>query len=178
MFPIDRCAKKPPHTQWECFVLRSAVQSKCNTNKSVWEEFWPLPEPTFPLSAVALANGKQVATQGSPLLHSSSDSPFTCSLSLKQWSHPLTRNPLIVLNTFHSCGLKSLFPHPKKKKKNVRVGKKMTLAGSSVSSMPETQFIQALSRHCLKLLLSHTAVQYEVMEKKERGKESWAWLKI
>lgn len=45
----------------------------------------------------------------------------------------------------------------------------MTLAGSSVSSMPETQFIQALSRHCFKLPLSHAAIQYGVMEKeKER----------
>jgi len=42
----------------------------------------------------------------------------------------------------------------------------MTLAGSSVSSMPETRFTRALSRHCLKLLLSHAAIQYAVMEKK------------
>lgn len=61
----------------------------------------------------------------------------------------------------------------------------MTLAGSS--SMPETQFIQALSRHCFKLLLSYTAIQYDVMEKKresERGQKhphfsaSYGWLKI
>lgn len=46
----------------------------------------------------------------------------------------------------------------------------MTLAGSLVSSMPETQFIQALRRHCFKLPLSSTAIQYGVMEKKN-GRE-------
>lgn len=44
----------------------------------------------------------------------------------------------------------------------------MTLAGSLVSSMPETQFIQALSRHCFKLPLSHAAIHYGVMEKKKQ----------
>ncbi len=108
MFPIDCGVKQPPRTQWECFVLRSEVQS--NTNKSVWEEFWPLPEPAFPLPALCLPS--RSGKRGSPPLPSipRSQSLFTSCLSLKQWSHPLTRNLLIVLNTFHSCGLKSLFP--------------------------------------------------------------------
>lgn len=73
------------------------------------------------------------------------------------------------------------FSHPKK---NGSGGKKMTLAGSLVSSMPE--FIQALIRHCFKLLLSHTAIQYDVEKTRasERGQKhphisaSYAWLKI
>lgn len=117
MFPIDCGVKQPPRTQWECFVLRSEVQS--NTNKFVWEEFWPLPEPAFPPSAVCLLSrsGKRKTTRHTgvtPAALPRSDSPFTRCLSLKQWSHPLTRNPLIVLNTFHSCGLKSHFPIQKK----------------------------------------------------------------